>query len=122
MTSSRSPSPEDHLPLHALEFQVLLSLSEGVTHAYDVVRGIEERQAEWSQILPTNLYRRIWRLASVGLVEEVEGATPSAGHPRKYFAITGLGRQVAQAEATRLRSLLIEAEQAGVTPSGARPS
>ena len=55
MASRKKPAPEQHLPLHPLEFQVLLSLAEGVTHAYDVVQRIEARQPEWNQILPTNL-------------------------------------------------------------------
>ncbi len=112
-------APEQHLPLHPLEFQVLLSLAEGVTHAYDVVQRIEARQPEWSKILPTNLYRRIWRLASAGLLEEVEPTEPEEERRRKYFAITAMGHRVAQAEADRLRSLLREAAQAGVLPTGA---
>ena len=71
MTPPGRSAPEQHLPLHPLEFQILLSLSEGVTHAYEIVRSIEARQPDWSQILPTNLYRRIWRLADADLVEEV---------------------------------------------------
>ena len=109
MTPRKKPAPEQHLPLHPLEFQVLLSLTEGVTHAYDIVQRIEARQPEWSQILPTNLYRRIWRLASAGLCEEVEIEASAEERRRKYFAITPLGRRVAQAEARRLRALLQQA-------------
>ena len=122
MTSREDPAPEQHLPLHPLEFQVLLSLAEGVTHAYDVVQRIEARQPEWNQILPTNLYRRIWRLASAGLLEEVEVEASAEERRRKYFSITPLGRLVAQAEADRLRGLLLQAEQAGVLPMEAGPA
>jgi len=116
MTPSQETFPERHLPLHPLEFQVLLSLMGGVRHAYDIVKDIEERQPGWSRILPTNLYRRIWRLASAGLVEEA-AVEPSPGErSRKYFALAPLGRSVAVAEAARLRSLLREAEDAGVVP------
>ena len=118
MTSSQKPVPEQHLPLNPLEFQVLLSLADGVTHAYDIVRSIEARQPEWNQILPTNLYRRIWRLASAGLLEEVTVDASAEKRRRKYFAITALGRRVALAEATRLRGLLLQAEQVGVIPTG----
>ena len=86
---------------------------EGVRHTYDIVKDTEERQPEWNRILPTNLYRRIWRLASAGLVEVA--VEPSPGErSRKYSALTPLGRSVALAEAARLRSLLREAEEAGV--------
>lgn len=118
MSAAESP-PESHLPLHPLEFQILLTLAEeGSTHAYAIVRSIEKRQPAWSQILPTNLYRRIWRLASARLVEEVDVDTQPGERRRKYFAITGLGRDVARAEATRLRRLLSEAERAGVSAPG----
>lgn len=107
------------LPLHPLEFQILLVLMDGVAHAYHVVRQVETRQPTWNKILPTNLYRRIWRLAGLGLVEEVAG--PEEGErPRKHFAITELGRQAAAAEADRIRALLHEAEAVGVTPGGSR--
>ena len=122
MTSREKPAPEQHLPLHPLEFQVLLSLAQGVTHAYEIVQRIEARQPEGNQILPTNLYRRIWRLASAGLLEEVEIEASQEARRRKYFAITPLGHRVAQAEANRLRDLLLQAEQAGVVPMGADPA
>ena len=105
-------APESHLPLHPLEFQILLALAAGQAHAYAVVRDIEERQPAWSRIHPTNLYRRLWRLESQGLV----AMTREDADGRKHFAITALGRRVAVAEATRLRSLLGEAVAAGVLP------
>ena len=115
MTRPHASPAHAHLPLHPLEFQILLSLVRGPAHAYAVVRAIEERQPEWSRILPTNMYRRIWRLESKGLVAEVQdGERPEAGR-RKYFSITETGRAVAEAEATRLRALLGEAKRAGIT-------
>ena len=92
MSSTQALRPEEHLPLHPLEFQVLLTLVHGKSHAYALVRAIEERQPAWSRIHPTNLYRRIWRLESRGLVELVP--SPRGDDSRKYFAITPLGRRV----------------------------
>jgi DNA-binding PadR family transcriptional regulator len=63
------------------------------------------------------MYRRIWRLAGLGLIEEVPGEADT-DRPRKHFAITALGRQVVTAEAARLRGLLMEAEAVGVIPGG----
>jgi DNA-binding PadR family transcriptional regulator len=107
----------DYLPLHPLEFQILLALMDGVAHAYRIVRQVESRQPAWSRILPTNLYRRIWRLADLALIEEVLREA-EAERPRKHFVITALGRQVVAAEAARLRGLLTQAEAAGVIPGG----
>lgn len=107
----------DRLPLHPLEFQILLVLMDGVAHAYRIVRQVESRQPAWNRILPTNLYRRIWRLADLSLIEEVPGEAETE-RPRKHFVITALGRRVVVAEAARLRRLLTEAEAAGVNPGG----
>jgi DNA-binding PadR family transcriptional regulator len=107
----------EFLPLHPLEFQILLALMNGVAHAYHIVGQVEERQPAWNRIFPTNLYRRIWRLAGLGLVEEVPGEADTERR-RKYFAITALGRQVAAAETARLRGLLLEAEAVGAVPGG----
>jgi DNA-binding PadR family transcriptional regulator len=114
---AQTPEVVARLPLHALEFEILLSLAEEVMHAYRIVQGIEARQPSWSTILPTNLYRRIRRLAADGLIEEVDHDEPG-GRPRKYFTITELGRSVARAEAGRLRRLLGQAERGGMVPAG----
>ena len=105
----------EYLPLHPLEFQILLTLMDGVAHAYRIVRQVETRQPTWNRILPTNLYRRIWRLAGLALIEEMPGDGETKRR-RKHFAITALGRHVAAAEADRLRGLLLEAEAVGVIP------
>ena len=118
MKVDNRPNPEDHLPLHPLEFQILLALTKGNAHAYAVVCAIEEQQPEGNPILPTNMYRRIWRLVSNGLAEEVPGDDAEAARPRKHLAITPLGRRVAVAEATRLRQLLTQARAVGVRPEG----
>lgn len=118
--SEAAPAEADlseYLPLHPLEFQILLTLMNGVAHAYHIVREVEGRQPDWNRIFPTNLYRRIWRLNSLGLVEEVDRDADTERR-RKYFDITPLGRHVAAAEAARLRGLLLEAEAVGVIRRG----
>ena len=118
VNTANEVTPDVHLPLHPLEFQILLTLTEGPTHAYAVVCSIEKKQTTGKKILPTNMYRRIWRLVSNGLVEEIPGNVAAAVRPRKHLAITSLGRQVAAAETTRLRSLLLQAKEVGVRPEG----
>jgi DNA-binding PadR family transcriptional regulator len=102
---------EEHLPLHPLEFRILLVLIGGPSHGYRIVQEIEAREAGRSPIYPANLYRRIRALAAAGLIEEV---APPAGAEeedprRRYLGVTGLGRAVARAEAERLRDLVADA-------------
>jgi DNA-binding PadR family transcriptional regulator len=100
--------PAAHLPLHPLEFRILLVLLEGPTHGYRIVQEIEAREAGRAAVYPANLYRRIRSLVAAGLVEEV--AAPAGEDPRRrYLSVTRAGHQVARAEAERLRELVADA-------------
>lgn len=103
-----SPRVEDHLPLHPLEFRILLVLLDGVSYGTRIVEAVEEREGTGKKMYPANLYRRIRGLLADGLVGEApapEGADPR----RTYLRLTGLGRAVAVAEARRLRDLVADA-------------
>ena len=102
--------PRDHLPLHPLEFRVLMALVDGPSYGTRIVREIEEREGHRQKLYPANLYRRIRDLSSRGLLEDApapEGADPR----RSYLRLTGEGRAVARAEAARLRDLVADAER-----------
>jgi DNA-binding PadR family transcriptional regulator len=106
---SRPPEPGAFLPLHPLEFRILLALVDGSRHGYEIVKAIESRE-RYGPIYPANLYRRIRDLMRRELVSEADaprGADPEAR--RRYLAITPLGRRVARAEALRLRDLVRDA-------------
>ena len=106
----------DLLPLHPLEFRILLVLLEGPAHGYRIVKRIEEREAGWTEILPANLYRRLRDLAAKGLVEESEPRADEGGRRRRDFRISTLGRAVARAEARRLDDLVSEARAKRLLP------
>jgi DNA-binding PadR family transcriptional regulator len=106
---TRRSEPEAFLPLHPLEFRILMALLDGPSHGYDIVKTIEAGERHGA-IYPANLYRRIRDLLRRDLVVEV--ATPRGADPegrRRYVAITALGRRVARSEAVRLRDLLRDA-------------
>lgn len=106
------PSPEtatDFLPLHPLAFRVLLTLVEGPSFGTEIVERIEAVEHGGKRLYPANLYRRVRDLLAVGLL--VECAAPEGADPRRtYVELTPLGRQVAEAEARRLRALVADAE------------
>ena len=103
--------PTEYMPLHPLEFRILLVLLGGPSHGYRIVQEIEAREAGRAPVYPANLYRRIRALTAAGLIEEVdppEGA--EAGDPRRrYLAVTRAGHAAARAEAERLRELVADA-------------
>ena len=113
----QTSDPNRFLPLHPLEFRILLVLLDGPAHGYRIVKEIETSETEIGSIYPGNLYRRIRDLLAKGLLEEVSPPRGVEADPRrKYFGPTGLGEAVARAEGNRLRTLVREAEALGVIP------
>lgn len=103
------------LPLHPLEFRVLLTLTRGPSYGTRIVDEIEQRELTLGKLYPANLYRRIRDLQRKRLVEETE--PPAGADPRRtYVAITPLGRAVARAEAARLRELVEDAVRHDLLP------
>lgn len=97
------------LPLHPLQFRVLLVLMEGKLHGYAIAKEIEKRDESLGKIFPTNLYRRLRDMQDAGLIKEETRQLGSDG--RRRFAITRFGRNVARAEALRLKALLADAKR-----------
>jgi DNA-binding PadR family transcriptional regulator len=106
-------------PLTVAGFQVLLALAAGRTHGYAVMRFVEEVSAGTVRLGPGTLYRTIGRLVADGLVEEVEGADPSAPHDarRRYYRLTELGWKTAEAEAAVLARVVEAALDTGLLGS-----
>jgi len=115
MSNSMRIVTEDHLPLHPLEFRVLMVLMDGELHGYGIAKEVERRDMSLGKIFPTNLYRRLRDMSDRGLIDQLTAS--SNGEQRRQFRVTKLGRRVAQAEARRLESLLAEARQLGLLPS-----
>lgn len=116
MTARLSSRVLDHLPMHPLEFEVLLVLLEGELHGYAIAKEIE-RQGTWSgTIQPTNLYRRLRTMVERGVLSE--GPESGGGH-RRLFGLTPFGRRVARAEAERLESMVLSAGRHNLLPNRA---
>ena len=99
-----------HLPLHPLAFRVLMAVTDGPSFGTEIVQRIEAQERS-TTLYPANLYRRVRDLLADGLLEEC--ASPEGADPRRtYVRLTAMGRSVAQAEARRLRALLIDARAA----------
>lgn len=108
---------EEHLPLHPLEFRILMTLLDGPSYGTRIVQAIESSEDHIAPLYPANLYRRIRDLMRRGLLEEApspEGADPR----RSYVGLTEKGRAVARAEARRLRDLVADAMRHRLLPEG----
>lgn len=99
---------DEHLPLRPVEFEILVSLGRGARHGYAILQESEERGAGVPGL--TTLYRAIQRLHERGLIEAVD-RDAEEDRRRDSYALTDLGRRVAEAEARRLEGLLVLARE-----------
>jgi DNA-binding PadR family transcriptional regulator len=108
-----APDPRSLLPLTPLVFQVLLALAGTERHGYGIIREIDLRTDGLIRLRTGTLYTLLQRLEAQGLIEE-SSARPAAAEDderRRYYAVTGFGRSVLKAEATRLSALVGEARR-----------
>jgi DNA-binding PadR family transcriptional regulator len=98
---------EQHLPLRPVEFQVLVSLSQGDRHGYAILQEVEDRGERGAVPGLATLYRAILRLEKEALIARVEnGSTDPADERRRVYALTPMGKMVVEAEARRLAPLV----------------
>ena len=113
--SLKSPvnNPEAHVPLRAVELQILISLSHGARHGYRILQDAESRGDGAAAPGLATLYRALRRLESSRLIRR--STTPPADDEderRQMFELTDLGRDVVVLEIRRLAELLDEAKAA----------
>lgn len=99
--------PAKHLPLRPVEFQVLVSLTEGNRHGYAILQGIENRGEGSAAPGLATLYRAIVRLEKGGLIARQEnGSADTDDERRRVYGLTSLGRLVVGEEARRLAPMV----------------
>ncbi len=104
MDRENAPDPHSFLPLTSVVFEVLLALADGERHGYAIMQEVENRTGGAVQLRAGSLYRAVNRLLETGLVAESQQRPDPErdDERRRYYRLTALGRQVAQAEAQRL--------------------
>lgn len=116
MTRNVEHAAEALLPLHPLEFRILLALVDAPSHGYRIVQEIEAVEGR-ERIWPANLYRRMRNLLAKGLIEETAPPHDEEGDARRtYVRLSALGRKVAKAEARRLAGLVADARARRLLP------
>ncbi len=102
--------PESLLPLTAVAFEILLTLSDGDAHGYHVMQEVERRTNGAITLHPGTLYRALARLMDEQLIDELDAKPASRDDERRrYYTLTKLGRAVLEAEAARLDQQVREA-------------
>ena len=109
---------DDLLPLPPATFHILVALADGDRHGYAIMQEVAGRTGGALKLSAGTLYRSIQRMLEQGLVIEVgtPARTVSDDERRRYYRISGFGRDVAKAEAQRLAQMLALARASGFAP------
>jgi DNA-binding PadR family transcriptional regulator len=92
-----------------LVFQILVALTDGERHGWDLVREIRQ-QTGGARVLPANFYRTLRAMMADGLIEESTRRRPADDDERRrYFRLTAAGQAAATDEARRLQALMADA-------------
>lgn len=112
---SNRESPEAP-PLRPPVFHILLALSRADLHGLGIADEVERSTDGTVELGPGTLYRSLKEMTRRGLIREVEAPQEDADPRRKYYRITGEGRELARAEAARLADLVRLARDRRVLP------
>jgi DNA-binding PadR family transcriptional regulator len=76
------------------------------------MRELQENPIEQWLLGPATLYRTLKQMQEDGLITSTDRPEQeSDGPPGRYYALTGFGRRVGEAEAARMRGLVAQAER-----------
>jgi DNA-binding PadR family transcriptional regulator len=105
--------PREHLPLTAVAFEILLTVSDGDCHGYQIMQAVGSRTDGAIVLHPGTLYRALARLLDATLIEELtaddQRPADDDDERRRYYRLTKFGREVLTAEAERLARQVREA-------------
>jgi len=113
-----TPDPHEMLPLPAAMFHILVAVADRDRHGYAIMQDVAVRTNGALKLSPGTLYGSIRRMLEEGLLVELSDRQrpDEDDERRRYYRLTAYGRSVAQAEASRLATLLRQAKAAGLAP------
>ena len=101
------------LPVKSTVFLILLAVAEEPRHGYGIMLDVKQRSDGTVNLGTSHLYRHLKRLLEDALVEEVSPETAGDDPRRRYYRLTEFGRDLLEAESTRLKSLVEQSQQLG---------
>jgi len=94
------------LPLTHLSYHVMLAIADEPLHGYGIIKEVASRTDGAMEIEAGTLYAAIKRMTDEGLLEDAPSPHEGGDSRRRYYRLTGFGRDVLEAESQRLASLL----------------
>jgi len=106
------------LPLTPAVFYILFALAEGEKHGYAIMKEVEASSNGHFTMGPATLYTSIQRLLELGMIEETPTRSDSERR-RRCYRLSRAGRQVFEAEISRMESLVRSAQRRKLVPHDA---
>lgn len=101
-----------------LTYEILLALADEPRHGYGIIKEIDARGGESAAPSTGAMYLALQRMEGDGLIEEdTERPARDDDARRRYYRITALGRERAEAESQRLARLVDTARARRLLPS-----
>jgi DNA-binding PadR family transcriptional regulator len=96
--------PKNILPMTPAVFNILLALVDGEKHGYAIMLEVEANTQGAIKMGPGTLYGSIKRMLASGLIEESEERPDPEldDERRRYYRLSGLGKQALRLEAEHL--------------------
>ncbi len=94
------------LPLSPAVQHILLALAGEDRHGYGIMQEVARQSEGKYKLGPGTLYDNLGKLLDLGVVEELTSQPAAQDSRRKYYRLSGLGRQVLSAEIARLESFI----------------
>ena len=103
----QKPTPGTPPALSPAMHHILLSLLRGDLHGYAIMQEVEKLTDGAMRLGPGTLYTNLPKLVDAGLVEEsAERVAEGDDERRRYYRLTGAGREAVLEETRRLQRLV----------------
>ena len=111
-------TPNSALPLSPRVFHILMALATEPMNGYRLGIRVEESSGGTIRMSPGTLYENVHRLAEQGIIKEVPDGSDQKtdGRGQRFYGLTGMGREVLEAEVTRLSRDVSMAQSILATP------
>ena len=103
------------LPLTEVTYFILISLAPGPKHGYAIMKDVQQLSEERVRLSTGTLYGAIKRLLDLNWISrDDDPAYQNNGRVRKAYQLTSLGREILEAEISRLDNLVAAARTRAV--------
>ena len=99
-------------------FHILLALAKEDLHGLGIAKAVDDATGGAVALGPGTLYRSLKEMVRDGLIMDAVAPDAESDPRRRFYRISGTGRDVVQAEAERLARIVEVARQNRVLPEG----